>query len=74
MRQVDSIIARESNSDKSLAPTCSYKKLYSLSTSRERTIMYIGWVFAAITGLGMPSWTFLMGNVLNDFAKGGEEL
>jgi ABC-type multidrug transport system fused ATPase/permease subunit len=29
---------------------------------------YIGWVFAVLAGLGMPSFVFLMGNILDSFS------
>jgi hypothetical protein len=31
--------------------------------------MYLGWAAAALCGLGMPSFVFLMGDVLNSFDK-----
>jgi hypothetical protein len=29
--------------------------------------MYIGWVAAFITGLGLPSFAFLIGDIVNSF-------
>ena len=44
-----------------------YSKLYSLASKQEKILMYIGWFFAAITGLGMPSFAFLFGDIMNAF-------
>lgn len=29
--------------------------------------MFLGWVFAALTGIGLPAFAFLMGDILNAF-------
>ena len=44
-----------------------YSKLYSLGSRRERTLLMIGWIAASITGLGLPSFVFLMGNIVDSF-------
>jgi hypothetical protein len=38
--------------------------------------MYIGWVSAAMTGLGLPSFVFLIGDIINSFnpSNGPEEM
>lgn len=33
--------------------------------------MWLGYFFAVVTGLGIPSFTFLMGDVVNDFGSPG---
>jgi ATP-binding cassette subfamily B (MDR/TAP) protein 1 len=44
-----------------------YSKLYSLGTKKEKTLLVIGWIAASITGLGLPSFVFLMGNIVDSF-------
>jgi hypothetical protein len=29
--------------------------------------MYIGWFAACLTGFGLPSWVFLIGDIINSF-------
>lgn len=72
LRQVESTIARDSSDKKDIGPACAYSKLYSLASTKEKTLMYIGWICAAITGLGMPSFAFLMGDIINAFGPGGD--
>lgn len=61
------MIQRDNSENKSVGPTVPYSKLYSLASPKEKAILYIGWIAAFITGLGMPSFVFLMGDVMNSF-------
>ena len=44
-----------------------YSKLYSLATRGEMCFMYIGWLTASLAGLGMPSFVFLIGSIVDSF-------
>jgi len=77
IRQVDSTVNRERTGTNSIAPAVSYSKLYSLASSADKTLMAIGWVSAGIAGCGMPSFVFLIGNVIDSFdttRSGPEEM
>lgn len=64
---MDSTINRERSGTKAIGPTVPYSKLYSLATPADKVLMYIGWASAAICGLGMPSFVFLIGDVIDAF-------
>jgi hypothetical protein len=44
-----------------------YKKLISMATNQDLCYMYTGWVFAALTGIGMPVWAVLIGDLFDAF-------
>ena len=44
-----------------------YSKLYCLADKSDMLLMYIGWFSAMVTGCGMPSFVFLIGNVIDSF-------
>ena len=67
LRQIESTLARESTESKELGPAVAYSKLYTFANGSEKAIMFIGWIFAGITGLGMPSFAFIFGDILNAF-------
>ena len=67
LRQVDNIITKEAGGSKSIGPGVKYSKLYSLATRSDMCLMYVGWALAALSGLGMPSFVFLIGYILDDF-------
>ena len=66
MRQIDTKVNQEG---KNTAATQSvpYSKLMSLATPHEKRKMYCGWVFAALTGAVLPSFFFLIGDVMDSF-------
>ena len=45
----------------------SYSKMYQFASASDKALMYIGWICAAITGTGMPSFVFLIGDVIDSF-------
>jgi len=45
-------------------------KLTSLGTKSERISLYIGWIFAGITGAVIPSFIFMLGPVFDSFGPG----
>ena len=67
IRQVDSTINRERTGTNQIGPSVPYSKLYSLASKSDKTLMYVGWFFAAVTGCGMPSFAFLIGDVIDSF-------
>ena len=45
------------------------KILFSYSDGCDKFLMWIGYFMALVTGLGLPSFTFLFGDIVNDFSK-----
>jgi hypothetical protein len=65
----------KSNKDKkSKENTVSYSKLYSLASPRDKLYMVIGHSAAAITGAGLPSFVFLMGEIIDSFNGSEDEM
>jgi len=67
IRAVESLMVAEGDDEQSLGVSVPYSKLYSLASSTDKCLMYLGWVAAAFTGLGLPSFLFLFGDVLDSF-------
>jgi hypothetical protein len=42
-------------------------KVQTLATKEDKIYLYMGLIFACITGLGLPSFVFLVGDVINSF-------
>lgn len=61
------MIERDMSSNNELGPMVPYSKLYSLASKQDRLLMYLGWICAGICGFGMPSFVFLIGNVIDSF-------
>jgi ATP-binding cassette, subfamily B (MDR/TAP), member 1 len=61
------MIQRDMSGNKELGPMVPYSKLYTFASTSDKTLMYIGWMSACITGCGMPSFVFLIGNVIDSF-------
>ena len=61
------MINREQSGTNQLGPSVPYSKLYCLASSSDKLLMYIGWLASCVNGLGMPSFVFLIGNVLDSF-------
>ena len=61
------MIEREGGKNTGTGPTVPYFKLISLANKTDKIFLYIGWIAACITGLGLPSFVFLIGNVINSF-------
>jgi ATP-binding cassette subfamily B (MDR/TAP) protein 1 len=68
IRQVDTMIQREMSGNNELGPMVSYSKLYCLASTSDKLLMYFGWISASITGCGMPSFVFLIGDVIDSFS------
>lgn len=58
-------------SESSIVP---YSKLYCFASRKDKLYMFIGHLAAVITGVGLPSFVFLMGNVIDSFASFDEVL
>lgn len=46
-----------------------YSKLYSVATANDKILLYIGWLAAALTGFGLPSFILLLGDVIDSFGS-----
>jgi hypothetical protein len=44
-----------------------YKKLISMASKEDMCYMYTGWFFACLTGIGMPVWAVLIGDLFDAF-------
>ena len=67
IRTAESKIVSEGDENQSIEATVPYSKLYSLATPADKAFLYFGWTSACITGLGLPSFVFLMADVINAF-------
>ena len=67
IRQVDTMVQREMSGENVIGPMVPYSKLYSLASGSDKCLMYCGWISAMITGCGMPSFVFLIGDVIDSF-------
>lgn len=67
LRQTNTFLDREGKTKEAVLPSVPYSKLYSYASKTDKIYLYIGWIASAITGLGMPSFVFLIGNVINSF-------
>jgi hypothetical protein len=45
----------------------SYSKLHTFASKSDLTLKYIGWLNACIAGLAIPSFVFLIGNIIDSF-------
>ncbi len=50
-----------------LEPMVGYFKLASLASGSDKLLMWIGWGSASVTGFGMPSFVFLIGDIIDSF-------
>lgn len=71
---MEQTLKQDSGSSEQQGPVVAYSKLYSLANSNEKCLMYLGWISASITGLGLPSFAFLFGDILNAFGPGEDPL
>mmetsp|Transcript_10621 Transcript_10621/g.17848 ORF Transcript_10621/g.17848 Transcript_10621/m.17848 type:complete len:339 (+) Transcript_10621:8-1024(+) len=67
IRTAESKIVAEGDETQSIDDSVPYSKLYSLATGSDKVLLYVGWVAAVITGLGLPSFVFLFGDVVDSF-------
>ena len=68
MRQIDTKIEKDGQST-SVAPTVSYSKLISLATPYEKSKMYFGWIFACLAGGVLPTFVWLLGDVMDSLGQ-----
>ena len=47
--------------------TVPYRKLYSLANGSDLCLMWCGWLAAIVTGLALPSFVFIMGDIIDSF-------
>ena len=45
-----------------------FSKLTSLASKEEKCQLYIGWIFACLSGCILPSFIFLIGDVFDSFS------
>ena len=67
IRQVETMIKRDMSSNNELGPMVPYSKLYTYASASDKILMYFGWMAACVTGTGLPSFAFLIGNIINSF-------
>ena len=71
-RFIDNQIAlKGQNTNANLAAP--YSKLLAFATPYEMGMFYIGHICAIITGLALPSFSYLMGDVLDSFSGTSRE-
>lgn len=63
------MIKRDMSGNNELDPVIPYSKLYKYASGSDKILMYIGWLMACLTGTGMPSFVFLIGNVIDAFGS-----
>jgi hypothetical protein len=61
------MIQRDMSAENKLEPMVSYFKLVSLASSSEKLLMWLGWTAAFITGIGLHSYVFLVGDIFDSF-------
>jgi len=44
-----------------------YSKLYTFASGSDKLLMYTGWLAACVTGTGLPSFAFLIGDIIDSF-------
>ena len=44
-----------------------YSKLYDFASKREKLLMYIGWFASGLAGVGIPSFVFVIAEVIDSF-------
>jgi hypothetical protein len=44
-----------------------------MATKEDLYYMYMGWFFACLTGIGMPIWAVLIGDLFDAFGPGDPE-
>jgi ATP-binding cassette, subfamily B (MDR/TAP), member 1 len=50
------------------------KILFTQADGTDKFLMWSGYFFAVVTGLGIPSFTFLFGDIINDFGTPGSKI
>lgn len=69
MRQVETktkLMAQNTTADQNV----SFGKLISCATRKEKCLMYLGWVCAFLTGVGMPLFAAFLSRIFNSFKYG----
>ena len=72
IEQAQAKILKEKLANVAASDTVAYGKiLLTYANGTDKILMAFGYFFAIVTGLGIPSFTYLFGDVINDF--GGKE-
>ena len=61
------MITRDKSGTNIIGPSVPYSKLYCLASRSDKVLMYIGWFTSMVNGLGLPSFVFLIGNIIDSF-------
>ena len=64
---MSNIITKEVGGTGSFNEAVSYKKMLKFANKSDMILMYIGWVCALTAGVGMPSFVFLIGSIIDSF-------
>jgi hypothetical protein len=67
IQQVDTKLKNSKKTGDTVGPLVPYSKLYAKATKADKILLYIGWLAAIAAGIGIPSWVFILGNVLDAF-------
>lgn len=74
LRQIKQKIELEGQAAEDTSTKVGMGKMMSLASGYEKMKIYIGWLFAAITGATLPTFFFFIGPVFDSFTKSPEEL
>ena len=61
------MIQRDMSGNNKIQPRISYSYLYKFADTSDKLLMGFGWGAACVTGCGMPSFVFLIGNIIDSF-------
>jgi len=53
-------------------PTVPFSKLFRFASRTDKTLMTIGALAAAINGFAMPVFSFIFGQMVDEFGSGGD--
>jgi len=55
-------------------PTIPFSKLFRFASKTDKTLMTIGAIAAVINGFAMPMFSFIFGQIVDEFGKGDEAM
>lgn len=74
MKQIDDKIGERKAESKKNTETVPYSKiLMTQAETLDKYLMTFGYAFAIMTGLALPSFVFIMGDIVNSFGDNAVE-